>query len=856
MPQCQFPDCGTPFTVKKCDGCKKHFCTALAHLHNHNCKEICGACSRDSVVVQKCAACAKVLCHECSIPHNKYNHTSCGACGKPGVRCSCGKSYCSHHLLRHQNSGACGQTCIVCHGTAAAPCPKCSHFLCIKHHNHIDSPHCAQPRCPTTATSSCRLCGQIHCAPHARDHAHAHAPDDVKQCVHCDALTALSCDRCHEPLCRRHKSSASHDCVNRGQCSVLTCRERTPFKCTTCKTFVCDDHRDEAAHPCGRCAFVLGASSRPCTNPAVAQCAKCNRWFCCKRAKIGKEKSHLGAHGCDLAVIEQLQAVGRFPIWTFQYAGGHLQLPRLVEPPDEDDDDFEPMLRSEYIHGMMRIIGAPPPAALQEMVTNLFGSTLGASSPNDLLAMLLALKEAKHWHELYDAFRSSPQMKFACCQMLNSQILHVKDVLHVHKRDLFSMPWIEEADTKPWEIRLVKKFTRLTDRGETPLLQVKRCHVIDVGKSGLLGATEELIAVRKALNAVHAKHPDRTIHHATILNWPFCSVLAINQKDSSGKGTTRIVTPCVGATDARWQVRVLDLSYNEIWQGLARFSPQDQQIIARVLIGLVEGEMPSLDVQRQVVPLTGVKARFLRGVRLDQSTSALQFSEKWWLSNYAKKIDVKLSMMEFLCSMAAILFVAEPRHARAMIPVTLIQLQEVVDGELTMADLFGDLGGGIEYGRLLAGANYIGDKLRQASDQGQWLTQACTTWASIKDRIPPGHNLVVRSCPLKDLRMVLADSPGYEVTAPAPFLYHGASLAVGYTSAARAPVYQVLMKELFTMFLRTLTEMKQSLRLNLPAAPVPTRHVQVPALLPSDIEDVALGEAEAAFDEDISSLDP
>ncbi|WP_437973101.1 hypothetical protein WMF11_29545 [Sorangium sp. So ce295] len=735
------------------------------------------------------------FCEVCDNGH-KSAHPPCNACDSRGSACaSCGVAHCSFHMGTHRD--ICGGACKACLKVATSKCQRCGLVLCDDHAHGLSFSHCESAGCPLRSDPTCALCGKSFCAAH--QNRHPHAPQDVGECF-CAAPTALACSRCQRALCPAHMRA--HACGT-GMCSRPMCGAAAVLKCA-CERLVCLDHTADDAHPHGRCPHRTQVGGDPCSNRAEAQCPLCKKWFCHKSRTLVGQITHLSGHGCGLSEIQRGHALGWLPGWTFNNASAPLWMPPLV---DEGEDG--PRLPAEYLGEMMRVTTRHAgPAILDVFVSLTQTEAYRSHAWTEPLGLLLAMKQAKHWAPLYRAFLASPPAKSCCCQILNGQILAAKDTLHVRKMDVFPLDMVEEAHTKPWEARLAKKFIKPV-RGMKLILDPDDVHVIDISQVGVLGATEELIEVRKYVNLIG---DGKAVNHATMLNWPTCSVLAINQKDRFGAGTTRMVTPCIGQSAADFRVRVLDLSYSEIQRGIevVMAAGVDQRDIARALIGLVKGgTLPRTAVMAHEIALQDVKARFLYGVRYNVGLRKLEFDKQWWLSRRATKINAHLTVSELLCSTATILFIAEPRHARAMIPVTLLQLEEVADGEMDLADLFGDLGGAIQYGRLLAGANYIGPALRNNPVSGDWL-KATGVWDVVKRLVPEGqsvHGTPIQSCQAKDLRMVLGDSPAYVSVAPTPPC-HSATQAIQSPDAARSPEYQVLMKELFTVFLRMLTNCK------------------------------------------------
>jgi len=149
------------------------------------------------------------------------------------------------------------------------------------------------------------------------------------------------------------------------------------------------------------------------------------------------------------------------------------------------------------------------------------------------------------------------------------------------------------------------------------------------------------------------------------------------------------------------------------------------------------------------------------------------------------------------------MFLSEPRYARAMVPCTLLQLTEIAEGFLQFTDVLCNLNGGVLYGDLLPGSNYIGPNLKNAQPlTGAWL-QVQEIQQVVLQRVPNLLTQTVQNCALKDMRMTYGDSPVYQSVSGKPC--HESTLALTDPQAAKAPEYQVLMKELFTIFLRLLT---------------------------------------------------
>jgi hypothetical protein len=225
--------------------------------------------------------------------------------------------------------------------------------------------------------------------------------------------------------------------------------------------------------------------------------------------------------------------------------------------------------------------------------------------------------------------------------MLNQQILATKDNLHVHKMEIFPLDMIEEAETKTWAIRLAKKFVRMpSQEGWRMILDCEGVSEVDVQKLGVFGATELLIEIRKYVNLVSE---GKSMDHFSVVKWPTCAVFAVNQKDKSGTGTTRIVTPYKGETDTSQRLRVLDLSYPEIQRGLLYMTQElliTEVVIAESLIGLVHGHPIEDHLAMQIVEIQDVAARFVYGLQLNQTTNTLHFDEKCWLARKKTKVKV------------------------------------------------------------------------------------------------------------------------------------------------------------------------------------------------------------------------
>jgi hypothetical protein len=254
-------------------------------------------------------------------------------------------------------------------------------------------------------------------------------------------------------------------------------------------------------------------------------------------------------------------------------------------------------------------------------------------------------------------------------------------------------------------------------------------------------------------------------------------------------------------------VRVLDLSYGEIAKGvtllLAKLggNQEAEKKLAKTLICIEEGKPYDEHCDgTQTLRLEHVKAQFLLGVQLDRGT--LSFDQRWWVPRKKERINADLRVDAFLYSFASIIFLSEPRYARAMVPMTLLQLKEIAEGELTFGDAFSNLNGAIEYGQLLPGSNYIGEKLKNKDIGKEWL-EVKLIHEVVLQRVPNLNTQPVTPCPAKNLRMLLGDSPAYHLSSEERC--HGCSQAVTNSETAKAPEYQVLVKELFTVFLRLLT---------------------------------------------------
>ncbi len=472
---------------------------------------------------------------------------------------------------------------------------------------------------------------------------------------------------------------------------------------------------------------------------------------------------------------------------------------------------------------------------------------LGSLKPLECLSLL---KVGGCLGPLYKSFLQCTKAKKHCFDVLGLLLTEMKYIDKLAKQSIINqlltekktsmMDCLQEDDEeqkqpqKVWSKQVVKLSGIVhKDQSEYAIENFSTLCILDMTAKDAcwFKAMAAMKVVRKLVNAHHAT-THRSVWHLSILEFGDFQVFAVNQKSSNGKGTTRILWPMTKSVAIaskeeaylRWsKIRVLDMSYGDLSSiimniFLPKFKNNDASL-AKCMLGILDNHLDSQslnELEQTQISLGLQRCASIKGMRLNQDTGHLEIDKIWWVSKKSVMpmdldgLGVKVTLYESICNILAILFIAEPRHAMAMYPTTVLQLKDVVDGRLTFEDLLSSLDDEIQHGRLLPGANVLGPPLRNVESKTKFKAQE--TLDKIVRNINPRDNkkydLTVK-CPIKSFAMKLADSPVYVINLD-EFVDYNVSIihAIDAGKISILPLYEPSMKSLFSIFLRAISFVK------------------------------------------------
>lgn len=529
-------------------------------------------------------------------------------------------------------------------------------------------------RCKAPAFDVCKTCAGRFCYAHRYNHG---CP-----CEHpgCSAAIVELCRYCHKRFCRVHATPGIHACArcNHNVRDAQFCTTAGVATCPHCGKQYCELHLASHAVVTGawrtiptrhniaadlrrrgktfeNAAEAGGCVSFGCRNTRVVQCEDCGLTYC---------KTHYAHEGSKAELVGS-----RLPCESVRNPAERAIL--IGRCPDMRNAALVPYA----------VLAASYGARRHEAPRLDVNSLRGLEGPGLLAADNLA--------QLYRALALYPVAKLACARVVEA--------------------WTQRAGPLPPDLDVGDRVT-----------------VIDMARSDFFSTMLAMCAVRAAMNRRHAQLR-RGVRTLSILAFGAFDVLIVNTKDAYGNGTSRVVWPIALPKDPHelreHQTRVLDLTYRDIAAVvlgplLAAFRG-DGAACAEAMLSVLHGSRRvAIELQGKPVVLGAFRCSFLRGVRVSQRGAPPTVASRFWLTRKSQQsMDLgaqghRTNAYEVICNVLAILFVAEPRHARVMFRATEVQLELVSDGFLGLGELFGNVGGLIAHGRLLPGANVLGPAMQ------------------------------------------------------------------------------------------------------------------------------------------------
>jgi hypothetical protein len=690
------------------------------------------------------------------------------------------------------------------------------------------------------------VCNRSYCSLHAPHHpcnVCSHYSQPEKRCNADYKSVKAICPHCNLSFCEAHLKNHNIQKIRK----IPT-------------TVTCNDVRR------GGLSHNYAANQTKCVNCASTTteiCQFCFKWHC------SKHQSHSIPHENNTPYLEKCSGyesikekdllLGKIPEWTFQNHCICLGNPRpkiltrsltphlILDLSEEypfpvfdvgylDNFNFrdKEMLKNELVI-----------SSLKPFVNTCELCNLEKMSARECLALL---KTAGHLDVLYKAFLNCQLAKLESFNVLKIILKDMKNEEKLAKQsidDIFlfgekmSMYEYIELDDfedypettpvlheKMWS-KKVLKLTGTIPKNTSKVPESERLPLCILDLTGKhiswFKAMTAMKAIRKRINLYHAKHFS-SIWHLSILEFGECQVFAVNHKDYSGAGTTRILFPITTnlgvlkkdhSRHKDSKIRVLDLSYGEIHRiiqyNLLPVCKYNDSVLAQCMLDVLENKTEKIEEMMVPVKLGKQRCAFLKGVRLN-GNGEMEMDKIWWLSRKAPALDVdelgaKFTLYQVICNILAILFIAEPRHSLAMHPATIFLLKEIVDKRLTFVQMFSSLNDTIKHGRLLPGANVLGPALGEKDKTVKFKAQE--TLEKIAKEINPKFNNFPQTlikCSFKPFAMPLADSPLYTIDMEK--FDHSPNIleAIEKPEIAILPVCEPAMKVLFAIFLRTIGE--------------------------------------------------
>lgn len=653
----------------------------------------------------------------------------------------------------------------------------------------------------------------------------------------------MRCWTCHEGFCEAHEPKDKHPCLqcHHGSSETAKCSSRSVAMCPSCSKAYCAAHlkthtvwTNTIAFRTERCNVgrvfnerEFFSSDQPCCacgqTVNTGRCTRCHQFVCALHRAAHVLNTPITTHAqrqCHgyTTAIEKLTLLGKLPAFTFQAFALKLPNPKEVIEGEAVQGGFPPLQVATLGDTEARALLTNRELAMLLEELEKFDERLGDLSAAEQVAVL---KATGCLGPLYSAFLGCTPMK---TQLATVHQGHLQTV-HARYRELKDLVRMglppRQGGVASLEKSWTKKMFKLSTSASAPDLSQEappaQVFVLDMQESSWFAAMTRMRVLRKSINALYQR-TRRPLWHLTVLHFGSHWVFAVNQKNATGGGTTRIVWPLTSsekmvALDDHvlrdHQIRVLDLSYPEVdWLVTEVLSPElgGDAACAQRMLDVVEGKDSVLSKLDQVeLKLGSLRCALLRGMRV--KGGVLQVDSRWRLtrkSRSKKNLDdlgVRVSASAALCNVLCILFIAEPRHAQSMYASTLMQLAEVAEGRMSFKHLFGRLGNRINHGRLLPGANVLGPPLLH--------TAAAVTDFSNSQRYGAVHQHVNRMAPTatavkverKRLAMPLADAPLHPFEDGVDYS-HDYRKALQSAQVAALPEYEPLMKVLFTILLR------------------------------------------------------
>jgi hypothetical protein len=730
----------------------------------------------------------------------------------------CNYEFCQGHLLYHP----CRVTCLhpQCHKRSVAyHTPGCTKAFC---EDHIDPTKHACLKCHhffTGYKSTCKSAPKAMC-PHCRlAYCEAHLKDHEIYNPHTSfALTPPCTDN------RRGYSKPVYE-KNSPMCTHHDCQSTETTICVTCFKHHCSAHHTHNS-------VVLHEFSGTIS---------------CYAYKSAKKRDIL---------------LGKIPAWSFVNCSVNLGYPGRIrtlnfeysfQPIVLDMADDYPVWSVDLTESQLFSNAFAEIAKDPEVENNIakFTNICRRCGPTkiSIAESLQILKKAGSLGPLYSAFLKSSSAKNVASQTLEVFLQMIQEMdlaaqaailrqLQTEKNaSLADFLPEEEQDKKNWSTQVVKlSHSVAEDLSAFENIEFRVC-ILDMTANNAcwIKAMSAMKVIRNLVNARYLK-TRRTVWHISMLEFEECQVFAVNHKNLGGKGTTRILFPITKTLEilkkdksehSDSKIRVLDLSYGElesiVCQKLVpKFKNKytegnGDRSLAASMIGVLENDSEEIEYLKVIrIKLGARRCAFLKGIKLNPEEPVqleYEFDKIWWLSKKSfQSIDldalgVEVTAYEVICNVLAILFIAEPRHALAMYPATLLQLKEVAEGNLTFDDLFGCANGRIQNGRLLPGANNLREVLANQEVTTKFLAQ--NTFNQIVREINPNINQVLNpiiTCPLKSFAMPLADFSLFNFDMDKAELFSPQlPSALANANFAQSAVFEPAMKVLFTIFLRAIS---------------------------------------------------